>query len=141
MEKSPEVYLVRQKMLDIGVDMFLDIHGDENLPYNFVAGAEGVPSYNSKMAALETSFKQTLLAVTPEFQTQFGYELDAPGEANLTIGSTWVAEQFKCLSYTVEMPFKDNANLPDVEFGWSDVRSMKFGADMLIAVRAVVDSL
>ncbi len=141
MEKSPEVYLVRQKMLDIGVDMFLDIHGDENLPYNFVAGAEGVPSYNSKMAALETSFKQTLLAVTPEFQTQFGYELDAPGQANLTIGSTWVAEQFKCLSYTVEMPFKDNANLPDVEFGWSDVRSMKFGADMLIAVRAVVDSL
>ena len=141
MDKSPEVYLVRQKMLDIGVDMFLDIHGDENLPYNFVAGAEGVPSYNSKMAELETSFKQTLLAVTPEFQTQFGYELDAPGQANLTIGSTWVAEQFKCLSYTVEMPFKDNANLPDVEFGWSDVRSMKFGADMLIAVRAVVDSL
>lgn len=141
MEKSPEVYLVRQKMLEIGVDMFLDIHGDENLPYNFVAGAEGVPSYNAKMAALEKSFKQTLLAVTPEFQTQYGYELDAPGQANLTIGSTWVAEQFKCLAYTVEMPFKDNANLPDVEFGWSDVRSMKFGADMLIAVRAVVDSL
>ncbi|MBU2225082.1 MAG: hypothetical protein KKB00_13710, partial [Gammaproteobacteria bacterium] len=42
LEKSPEVYLVRQKMLEVGVDLFLDIHGDENLPYNFVAGAEGV---------------------------------------------------------------------------------------------------
>ncbi len=141
MEKSPEVFLVRQKMLETGVDMFLDIHGDENLPYNFVAGAEGVPSYNAKMAQLETLFKQTLLAVTPEFQTEFGYELDAPGQANLTIASTWVAEQFKCLAYTFEMPFKDNANLPDAQFGWSDVRSKKLGNDTLIAVRAVVDLL
>ena len=141
LEKSPEVYLVRQKMLETGVDMFLDIHGDENLPYNFVAGAEGVPSYNEKMAKLETLFKQTLLAVTPEFQTEYGYELDAPGEANLTIASTWVAEQFKCLAYTFEMPFKDNANLPDEQFGWSDVRSKKLGNDTLIAVRAVVDLL
>ncbi len=141
LEKSPEVYLVRQKMLETGVDMFLDIHGDENLPYNFVAGAEGVPSYNAKMAQLETLFKQTMLAVTPEFQTEYGYDLDAPGQANLTIASTWVAEQFKCLAYTFEMPFKDNANLPDEQFGWSDVRSKKLGNDTLIAVRAVVDLL
>ncbi|MDZ7870897.1 MAG: M14-type cytosolic carboxypeptidase [Rheinheimera sp.] len=141
LEKSPEVYLVRQKMLETGVDMFLDIHGDENLPYNFVAGAEGVPSYNARMAQLETLFKQTLLAVTPEFQTEYGYDLDAPGQANLTIASTWVAEQFKCLAYTFEMPFKDNANLPDAQFGWSDVRSKKLGNDTLIAVRAVVDLL
>lgn len=141
MAQSPEVYLVRQKMLEVGVDMFLDIHGDENLPYNFVAGAEGVPSYNAKMAALEVAFKQALLAVTPEFQDVYGYEKDAPGEANLTIASTWVAEQFKCLAYTFEMPFKDNANLPDEQFGWSDVRAHKLGQDTLIAVRAVVDQL
>ncbi|MDF3127300.1 M14-type cytosolic carboxypeptidase [Rheinheimera sp. 1928-s] len=141
MEKSPEVYLVRKQMLETGVDMLLDVHGDENLPYNFVAGAEGVPSYNGKMQQLETSFKNALLLVTPEFQTEFGYELDAPGQANLTIASTWVAEQFKCLSYTLEMPFKDNANLPDLAYGWSDVRSMKLGQDSLVAIRAVVDQL
>jgi murein tripeptide amidase MpaA len=141
MEKSPEVYLVRQQMLEIGVDMLLDVHGDENLPYNFVAGSEGVPSYNAKMQQLETVFKNALLLVTPEFQTEFGYELDEPGKANLTIASTWVAEQFKCLSYTLEMPFKDNANLPDLDYGWSDVRSMKLGQDSLVAVLAVVDQL
>jgi murein tripeptide amidase MpaA len=141
MEKSPEVFLVRQKMLEVGVDMFLDIHGDENLPYNFVAGAEGVPSYNDKMATLENTFKQALLLVTPEFQDVYGYDKDAAGQANLTIASTWVAEQFKCLAYTFEMPFKDNANLPDDVYGWSDVRSMKLGADTLMAVRAVVDAL
>jgi murein tripeptide amidase MpaA len=141
MEKSPEVYLVRQQMLNLGVDMLLDVHGDENLPYNFVAGAEGVPSYSAKMQQLETAFKDAMLLVTPEFQTEFGYELDAPGQANLTIASTWVAEQFKCLSYTLEMPFKDNANLPDADYGWSDVRSMKLGQDSLVAVLAVVDQL
>ena len=141
MEKSPEVYLVRQQMLETGVDMLLDVHGDENLPYNFVAGAEGVPSYDARMQQLETMFKEAMLLVTPEFQTEFGYELDAPGQANLTIASTWVAEQFKCLSYTLEMPFKDNANLPDLAYGWSDVRSMKLGQDSLVAIRAVVDQL
>jgi murein tripeptide amidase MpaA len=141
MEKSPEVYLVRQKMLETGVDLFLDMHGDENLPYNFVAGTEGVPSYNDRIKTLEQLFKQTLLAVTPEFQTEFGYELDEPGKANMTVATAWVGEQFKCLAYTVEMPFKDNANLPDDAYGWSDVRSMKLGQDMLPAILAVVDTL
>ncbi|MDP2713411.1 M14-type cytosolic carboxypeptidase [Rheinheimera sp.] len=141
LDKSPEVYLVRQKMLETGVDLFLDMHGDENLPYNFVAGSEGVPSYNERIQQLETLFKQTLLAVTPEFQTEFGYELDAPGQANMTVATAWVGEQFNCLAYTVEMPFKDNANLADDAYGWSDIRSMKLGQDMLPAVLAVVDKL
>lgn len=141
MEKSPEVFLVRQKMLEIGCDMFLDIHGDENLPYNFVAGSEGVPSYNERINALENLFKQSWLTVTPEFQTEYGYELDAPGQANMTIATAWVGEQFNCLAYTVEMPFKDNANLPDEAYGWSDIRSMKLGQDVLPAVLAVADKL
>ncbi|MGI5309660.1 M14 family metallopeptidase [Rheinheimera sp. WS51] len=141
MEKSPEVFLVRKKMQEIGVDMFLDIHGDENLPYNFVAGTEGVPSYNSRIEQLENTFKQTLVTVTPEFQTKYGYDIDAPGEANMTVGSAWVGDHFKCLAYTVEMPFKDNANLPDEAYGWSDIRSMKLGQDMLTAILAVVDDL
>ena len=141
MEKSPEVFLVREKMLQTGCDMFLDIHGDENLPYNFVAGSEGVPSYNARIKQLEDCFKQSWLTVTPEFQTEFGYELDAPGQANMTIATAWVGEQFNCLAYTVEMPFKDNANLPDEAYGWSDIRSMKFGQDVLPAILAVADKL
>ncbi|MAD76952.1 MAG: hypothetical protein CML20_19585 [Rheinheimera sp.] len=141
LDHSPEVYLVRQKMLETGLDMFLDIHGDENLPYNFVAGAEGVPSYNDHMQQLEQDFKAALLTVTPEFQVKYGYDKDAPGQANLTVATAWVAEQFKCLAYTVEMPFKDNANLPDEAFGWSDIRSMKLGQDSLSAILQVVDKL
>ena len=30
-------------MDDLGCDFCLDVHGDEELPYNFIAGAEGIP--------------------------------------------------------------------------------------------------
>lgn len=141
MERSPEVFLVRNHMKETGVDMHLDIHGDEALPYNFVAGCEGCPSYDERHKALEEKFKNILLAVTPEFQDDKGYDKDEPGKANLTVGSNWVGENFKCLAYTVEMPFKDNALLPDYAVGWSDGRSAIFGRDMLTAIYHVVEDL
>jgi murein tripeptide amidase MpaA len=141
MENSPEVYLVREKMLATGVDMHLDIHGDEALPFNFVAGSEGVPSYDDRIKSLEEKFKNVLLAITPEFQDDKGYDKDEPGQANLTVAANWVGEQFKCLAYTVEMPFKDNDLLPDFSVGWSDERSSLFGRDFLTAIYHVVGDL
>ncbi|RUO50818.1 M14 family metallopeptidase [Pseudidiomarina aquimaris] len=141
LEKSPEVYYVLKAMDETGVDLYLDIHGDENLPYNFLAGCEGVPCYNERHDKLAQQFKDTLLAITPEFQTEFGYEVDKPGEANLTVASNAVSERFDCLAFTLEMPFKDNANLPDEDFGWSANRSAQLGADVLSAVYAVANNL
>ena len=138
---SPEVFYVREKMLEVGLDMFLDIHGDEAIPYNFVAGCEGVPSYDARHQSLEEAFKAAMHAATPEFQDVHGYDKDEPGQANLTVGAAWVGEQFKTLSYTVEMPFKDNIGLADPDYGWSDRRSYSFGQDTLIAVLNVVDKL
>lgn len=140
-EKSPEVLYVLNEMRATGVDMYLDLHGDEALPYNFVAGSEGVPSYDDRMQHLETTFKNALLNATPEFQTQFGYPQDKPGDADLTIASNAVAEGFNCMAFTLEMPFKDNADLPDPAYGWSPQRSMQLGEDLLVAVRAVLAEL
>ncbi|MCD9541093.1 M14 family metallopeptidase [Photobacterium carnosum] len=141
LENSPEVFYVREKMLATGIDMFLDIHGDEAIPFNFVAGSEGIPSYDARLENLENKFKQALLTVTPEFQDEHGYGKDKPGEANLTVASNWVGEQFNCLSYTVEMPFKDHNKHPDSLYGWSPERSIGFGHDTLAAVLAVTDDL
>ncbi|MGO2291744.1 MAG: M14 family metallopeptidase [Pseudoalteromonas sp.] len=140
-ENSPEVYLVLNKMRDTGLDMHLDIHGDEAIPYNFVAGSEGIPSYDARLKELEDSFKAALHIVTPEFQDEHGYPQDEPGKANLTVGSSAVAEEFNALAYTVEMPFKDNDDLPDPDYAWSDRRSYQFGQDTLAAIVNVVDNL
>ncbi|MGS2722055.1 M14 family metallopeptidase [Paraglaciecola aestuariivivens] len=141
MENSPEVFLVKQKMQQTGVDLFLDVHGDEALPYNFVAGCEGNPNYNERLKNLEEQFKQALILATPEFQDEFGYDKDAPGKGNLTVAANAIGHEFDCLSYTLEMPFKDNINLPDAVYGWSPIRCKQLGEDLMIAMRAVVDTL
>lgn len=141
MEKSPEVYVVKQAMEATGVDLYLDLHGDEAIPYNFVAGSEGVPGYSERLAALESSFKQALLTITPEFQVAHGYPVDAPGAANLTIASNAICHQFDCLSFTVEMPFKDSLTVPCNNEGWSSQRSRQLGEDLLSAVRTVLPRL
>ncbi|MCS6126038.1 carboxypeptidase family protein [Shewanella baltica] len=141
LEKSPEVYHVVNKMQQTGVDLFYDVHGDEGLPYVFLAGCEGVPAYNDKLAQLQVDFSQALTLASADFQTQFGYDKDEPGQANLTVASNWVAQTFECLSNTLEMPFKDNNNLADPFVGWSPERSIYLGEASLIAMLAVVDKL
>ena len=141
MERSPEVYLVRERMLKVGGDLFLDIHGDEALPYNFVAGCEGNTSYDERHAALEETFKQSYIACSPDFQDTFGYDKDEPGTANMTVAANRMGDQFRTLSYTIEMPFKDNADLADEDEGWSPARSQQLGADVLQPIRATLATL
>ncbi|WP_440453225.1 M14 family metallopeptidase [Psychrobacter sp. ASPA161_9] len=141
LEKSPEVFHVINKMEATGVDLFYDVHGDEALPYVFLAGSQGTPSYNDRLARLRDKFSDVLKLASADFQSQFGYDVDAPGTANMTVATNWVAERFDCLANTLEMPFKDNDNLPDADMGWSPERSIKLGEASLIAMLAVVDDL
>ena len=47
-EKSPEVLCVRNAMDETGVDFAMDVHGDEAIPANFLAGFEGIPSLTDR---------------------------------------------------------------------------------------------
>ncbi|MGM8899128.1 MULTISPECIES: M14 family metallopeptidase [unclassified Psychrobacter] len=141
LEKSPEVFHVINKMEATGVDLFYDVHGDEALPYVFLAGSQGTPSYNERLAHLRDRFSEVLKLASADFQSEVGYDIDAPGKANMTVATNWVAERFDCLANTLEMPFKDNDNLPDADTGWSPERSNKLGEASLVAMLAVVDDL
>lgn len=141
LEKSPEVFYVRGRMAETGVDFCLDVHGDEGLPYNFIAGPEGVPSYSKKTAGLLASFKSALQTANPDFQTDYGYPVTPKGRANLSICASNIAESFNCLAMTLEQPFKDAANVPDDTYGWSPARAKKLGASALDAITAVIDDL
>ena len=138
---SPEVFLVRVEMERSGCALFLDIHGDEALPYVFFSTAEEVPGFTTDAAAAQARFVDTLLAVSPDFQTEEGYKPGRFGEELLTLASKWVANHFGCVSLTLEMPFKDNAILPDGHVGWNGARSKRLGAAMLNPIlRHVVDA-
>ncbi len=129
-ESSPEVFVVRERIRHTGVDAFIDVHGDEDLPYLFVAGGEMLPGFTPVQAAAQSAFIGDFKHASPDFQDVHGY---APGkyrEDALQLASKWVGQTFGCLSLTLEMPFKDNADLPDMEVGWNGERSRKLGAAM-----------
>ena len=56
----------------------------------------------------------------------------------LSLATNWVAQQFNCLAFTIEMPFKDNADWPDAQVGWNGARSKRLGASVLQPVLAVL---
>ncbi|NRA62417.1 MAG: carboxypeptidase family protein [Psychrobium sp.] len=134
MEHSPEVYLVRQKMEQTGMDFCLDVHGDEALAYNFIAGSEGIESWNDARQAQLDFYQQALVNASPDFQTKIGYDQEEPGKALMTVGTNYLAHAFGALVMTLEMPFKDTEQTPDEYVGWSAPRSYKLGQACLNAL-------
>src|SRR5512132_936736 len=67
-DKSPEVLCVRNGMDETGVDFAMDVHGDEAIPANFLAGFEGIPSITEGQQRLFDLFSETLERLCPDFQ-------------------------------------------------------------------------
>lgn len=141
MERAPEVLLVRTKMQQTGVDFCLDVHGDEALPYNFIAGAEGTPDWSAARAAQLAAYEAALVQASPDFQTEHGYPAAPPGTANMSMATNWIAQEFNCLSMTLEMPFKDTVDTPDAEQGWSPERAAALGRACLDALWARIEDI
>tara|TARA_R110000787_G_scaffold9028_6_gene31374 strand:+ start:27051 stop:28181 length:1131 start_codon:yes stop_codon:yes gene_type:complete len=141
MERSPEVLLVRNAMDATGVDFAMDVHGDEAIPAVFIAGFEGIPSITDRQVSLYHRYRDTLAARTPDFQTRLGYPVAGAGRANLAMSTNQIAERFGAVAMTLEMPFKDNDDLPDAETGWSPARSMQLGRDCLAVLAEMIEAL
>ncbi len=129
--RSPEVACVRDALHASGVDAFFDVHGDENLPYVFAAGCEMLPGFGASQRAAQDAFYEDFRRASPDFQTQHGYAADRYRDELLKLASKYVGHTFGCLSLTLEMPFKDNADAPDPRTGWSAARSRRLGAALL----------
>ncbi len=130
-ERSPEVLAIRDAMDASGVDFAMDVHGDEAIPAVFLAGFEGIPGLTPAQSAGYKRYAAMLAARTPDFQTRIGYPSAPPGRGNLTMATNQIAERFGAVAMTLEMPFKDNTDLPCAEFGWSPERSRLLARECL----------
>jgi murein tripeptide amidase MpaA len=128
------VAAVRSAMMQTGVDFFIDVHGDETIPYVFMQGTSAIPRRTMRVARLETKFGQAMSAASSDFQTKYGYPKERGRKANLGLAANWVANTFRAVAFTLEMPFSDNANAPDPGQGWSTSRCVTLA-------EATVDSL
>ena len=132
--RSPEVLAIRNAMDETGVRFAMDVHGDEAIPANFLAGFEGIPSWTDAQGAEFRRFREILDRRSPDFQTARGYPEARAGQANLAMSTNQVAERFGACAMTLEMPFKDNDDLPDDSQGWSPERSKLLARDCLASL-------
>ena len=140
-ERSPEVLRVRDAIHATGCDMFFDIHGDEALPYVFVAGREMLPGFTRAAGAASRRRSSTHSSRrAPTSRTCTATPPSKYREDALKLASKYIGNEFGCLSLTLEMPFKDNANLPDERVGWNGERSAALGAAMLQAILRHVET-
>ena len=140
-ERSPEVLCVLQAMDRTGVTFALDVHGDEAIAANFIAGFEGIPNWTDAHGEKFYEYGQRLAAHTADFQTEKGYPKSAPGTANLSMSTNQLAHRFGAVSVTLEMPFKDHDPNSDPEFGWSPERSKRLGVACLETLTGMIDTL
>ena len=141
LERSPEVFLVKSRMAETGVALCLDVHGDEALPYNFIAGPDGVADLKPYILPLRDRYSDALMKACPDFQRKHGYPKSAPGKGNMTMCTNQTAHAFGAVAMTLEQPFKDNADRPDAVSGWSPARCGLLGRAQLDALAAVIDEL
>ena len=133
-EKSPEVLAIRAKMDETGVDFAMDVHGDEAIPAVFLAGYEGIPSWTDEHGEQFYRYQRILDRRTPDFQTKLGYPVPPKSKANLGISTNQVAERYGACAMTLEMPYKDLADAPEPEQGWSPERCKILARECLAAL-------
>ncbi|WP_077341760.1 M14 family metallopeptidase [Pseudocolwellia agarivorans] len=140
-EKTPESFYVLDLMKKTGVDLFLDIHGDEDRPFTFAAGCEGIPNFTEKQASLDKNFRRYFNEETIDFSIENGYPTDEPNQALLDIACHQIGYLYGCLSLTIELPFLDNKYNPDPKCGWSPERSIKMGTQLLTPIARILEEI
>jgi len=136
-QDAPEVVAIREAIEATGVDLFFDVHADEASSFAFAACSEGNPSYGEEIAFAEAQLRSDLAELTPEFIDEPVYDLDEPGEADLSCASNFIGEAFGCPSITLELPIKGDGGGRIVS-GWSHLRAQRFGRSLVdVLLRAV----
>ena len=107
------------------------------VPYCFIIGGEGCPGWDERRAGVQRRFKEAYARACPDFQTVFPLEYGTAPAGNVVTAKTQVTYRYGCVGMTLEMPFKDNAQLAQPD-GWTPARCEKLGA---AAVDALLDVL
>ena len=138
---APEVRGVRTAMAERGVDVFLDVHGDEVIPHVFAHGTAGIPHRTAVHEARERRFFAAMLEATPDFQTEHGYPKERKGAATMGIAANYIAEHHGALAITLEMPYRWKHGPRMKRPAWSPERARKLGEDTVVALASSVSGM
>jgi len=167
-DAAPEAYYLTRFMDARPPDLLIDVHGDEELPHVFIAGAEGVPGFykgdgserdaDTPLGRKQAHLEKAMLRHLSDFQTAVGYAKDAPGGADMRILSNAAAARYPgSLAVTLEMPYK-RLKLPagrmvpggtaavsgtgvELQEDWGPKRCARLGRDMVGVLLQMVPHL
>ena len=111
--------------------------GDEELPFNFISGAQLIPVWGPRLQALHGAFVAAYGRCNTGMQPAIGYPSPESKEEVLrymNVATNQISQRFDCLAMTLEMPFKDCLTISDPDVGWDPEKSRKLGASVLEAL-------
>ncbi len=132
--RSPEVHAVLSRMDKTGCDFFLDVHGDETIPYVFFSGSAKTPVWGDRIRHLYGYFVERYLRSNSDVQKEIGYPPPVSEQSALrgmNKATNQVSNRFDCLGLTLEIPYKDCATNPDPVRGFSLERCKRLGSNLV----------
>lgn len=132
-----EVAAARAAMKAFGGDLFVDVHGEERLPWVFAQAADHYAGRPAEVDEALRRFEEAMKSATPDFQTTHKYPYDASGKPSLAFGSNWAQAELGCPALTLEMPFSDHRDRPNPR-GFFPGRARKLGRRAVLGMLAAL---
>jgi murein tripeptide amidase MpaA len=139
LENSPEVFHVRKKMEETGLDFCIDCHADKELRCNFIWPSENVPTWTPGRREIFEVFENAWAQASPDYELGHPYPGGCPEVADLSMAWNWIGNRFPhALSILLEQPFQDVTRHSVPETGWAPERAYRFGRSFLEALNVTV---
>lgn len=141
LEKSPEVFRVLERMQRTGVSFCLDVHGDEELPFVFFARVDLNGDMPPVVADTRRRYGEALVKLIPGCKPDGSYVRPHSKRNPMAFCGPQIVKRFNAPAVTLELPYKDVADLPDPEQGYSPRHCRDLGRASLHAFDAVLAEL
>jgi murein tripeptide amidase MpaA len=137
-QKGPEVFHVLERMTETGVAFCLDVHGDEELPFVFFARVDLNGPMPPAAAARRQRFGEVLSAISPGCRPDGSYVRPHSKIGPMAFCGPQIVKRFGAPAVTLELPYKDVAELPDPVEGYSVRHCRDLGRACVRALAAVL---
>lgn len=136
-EKGPEVFHVLERMTKTSLDFCLDVHADEELPFVFFARVDLNGPIPPQAAALRHGFGEALAKLSPDCKPDGSYVRPHSRIGPMAFCGPQIAQRFGAPAVTLEIPYKEVAELPDPVEGYSTRHCRELGRACVEALAAV----
>lgn len=134
---APEVRVVLDAIARMGIDLFLDIHGDEERPYLWIVDAEGDLTDEQKrmQQQFETDLKQLNPEVQPRPRSVVG--VNPQGEPGMAVN--YLMATYGVPGWIIELPFSPTADYGNGEDSLLVSGCIRVGHSLVEVLSGLID--